>query len=264
MTIRRGFGIAGALDHAIVAELAREAERAGYSTLWANDTPQGDGLAALHVAAAVTSTIGLGVGVIPIDRKPAVTIASQSTALGLPEDRLIIGIGSGALKSGALEAVRNQALALRARTTAKVVIGALGPRMCEIAGEAADGALLNWLVPEYLPVLAQLVRDAAARNDRPEPWIGAYVRVAVAGPAEGRLRAEAERYAGYPAYAAHFARMNVDAIDTCVLGTPENFQQGLRAFETGIDEVVVRAIAAEETLDAYLEVLRAGAPSGDH
>jgi alkanesulfonate monooxygenase SsuD/methylene tetrahydromethanopterin reductase-like flavin-dependent oxidoreductase (luciferase family) len=263
MTVRRGFGIAGVLDHAIVAELAREAEQAGYSTFWANDTSGGDGLAALHVAAGVTSTISLGVGVIPIDRKPAEAIASQSTALGLPEDRLIIGIGSGALMRGALEAVRDQAMALRAKTTAKVVVGALGPRMCDIAGEAADGALLNWLVPEYVPVLAQLVRDAAARNDRPDPWVGAYVRVAVAGPAEVRLRAEAERYAGYPAYAAHFARMNVEAIETCVFGTPENIRQGLRAFETDVDEVVVRAIAAEETLDAYLEVLRAAAPSGD-
>ena len=263
MTARRGFGIAGALDHAIVKELAREAERAGYSTFWANDTPGGDGLAALQVAAGVTSSIGLGVGVIPIDRKPAEAIASQSTALGLPENRLIIGIGSGGLKRGALEAVRDEAIALRAKTTAKVVVGALGPRMCDIAGEAADGALLNWLVPEYLPVLAQLVRDAAARNDRPEPWIGAYVRVAVAGPAEERLRAEAERYAGYPAYAAHFERMNVDAIDTCVLGAPPIIQQGLQAFESGIDEVVVRAITAKENLDAYLEVLRAAAPSGD-
>jgi alkanesulfonate monooxygenase SsuD/methylene tetrahydromethanopterin reductase-like flavin-dependent oxidoreductase (luciferase family) len=260
MTVPRGFGIAGALDTSIVADLAREAEQAGYATFWANDTPAGDGLVALAAAQNTTSSIRLGVGVIPVDRKPAVAIATQLPELGLRQDRLIIGIGSGGLGQGALDAVRSAAELLQMRVEARVVVGALGPRMCEVGGEAADGVLLNWLTPGYLPILARLSTEAARAAGRPKPWIGAYVRVALAGPAEARLRAEAERYERYPAYAAHFRRMGVRAIETCVVGDAEQIEAGLNAFPSDADEIVVRAIAADETFDAYLQVLRAGAP----
>jgi hypothetical protein len=43
MAAARGFGVAGALDHRIVAEVAAAAEAAGYASFWANDTPGGDG-----------------------------------------------------------------------------------------------------------------------------------------------------------------------------------------------------------------------------
>lgn len=263
MTARRGFGIAGALDHRIVGELAREAEQLGYGAFWANDTPGGDGLAALQFAAAATGSILLGVGVIPVDRKPAEAIAAQVRELGLPEVRLILGIGSGALKQGALEVVRRAALELRAQTAGRIVVGALGPRMCEVAGEAADGVLLNWLTPAYLPRLAERTRAGAARAGRSDPWIGAYVRTAVPGAAEERLRAEAERYARYPAYGAHFARMAVEPVDTCVLGHVDAIQRGLRAFEPGCDQVIVRAISAAESAPSYHEVLRSAAPQGE-
>lgn len=260
MSVGRGFGIAGALDHEIAAELAAAAEKAGYQTFWANDTPGGDGLATLVAAAARTSRIGLGVGVIPIDRMPAERIANHAAELRLPLDRLILGIGSGGLKAGARDAVEQAAIELRRATRARVVVGALGPRMCEVGGRAADGVLLNWLTAGYLPTLAAIARDEAKRHGRAEPWIAAYVRVALDGPALERLRAEADRYATYPQYAAHFERMGVRAIETCAYGSPAQIQVGLGAFPTQADEVVVRAIAADETLGAYLDVLRAAAP----
>jgi alkanesulfonate monooxygenase SsuD/methylene tetrahydromethanopterin reductase-like flavin-dependent oxidoreductase (luciferase family) len=260
MPVQRGFGIAGALDTAIVAALAREAEQAGYASFWANDTPTGDGLVALAAAQNVTSSIWLGVGVIPVDRKPAELIASQVVELGLRQDRLFIGIGSGGLEKGALDTVRSAAQRLRDRVEARVVVGALGPRMCQVAGEAADGALLNWLTANYLPALAKVTTGAAQAAAHPKPWIGAYVRVALAGPAQDRLRAEAERYERYPAYAAHFRRMGVRAIETCVVGDPQQIEAGLNEFPPDADEIVVRAIAADETFDSYLEVLKAGAP----
>src|SRR4051794_10637052 len=108
-SMARGFGVAGALDHEIVKGLALAAEAAGFSTFWANDTPSGDGLAALAVAAAKTRAIRLGVGVIPIDRKSARLIIDQVKRLKLPEERLTIGIGSGGLFKGSLNAVGDAA-----------------------------------------------------------------------------------------------------------------------------------------------------------
>lgn len=260
MAIARGFGIAGAVNHQVAARLAAAAEAAGYATFWANDTPGGDGLGSLAAAAAVTSSIQLGVGVIPIDRQPGEVIARRVIELQLPQDRVILGIGSGGLVHGARDAVRDGALLLREKLSAKVVVGALGPRMCEIAGDAADGVLLNWLTPDYLPVLAGITRNAADQAGRPTPWVGAYVRVALDGPAIARLEEESARYASYSQYAAHFERMGVPAIGTCVVGNLFQIQIGLNAFAAGADEIVVRAIASAETETAYLELLHAAAP----
>src|SRR5215204_6193052 len=260
MTI--GFGVAGALDHAIVAELARAAEKAKFSSFWANDTPNGDGLAALAAAQRQTSSIRLGVGVIPVDRKPATDIAAQIEHLDLDPARLIVGIGSGGLTVGAIDSVRANALELRRVTPATVVVGALGPRMCDVGGEAADGVLLNWLTPAQFEGSATQVRAVAAAAGRSAPYVGAYVRVALDGPAAERVGEEAARYEGYPAYAAHFARMGVRAFETCVVGTRYQIADGLRAYSKSAGEVIVRAIAAEETLDAYLALMVAAAPTG--
>src|SRR5918996_303689 len=146
----RGFGVAGALPHDVIRTLAPAAEAAGYHTFWVNDTPHGDGLASLRVAAEVTSQIQLGVGVIPLDRQPADRIARRVDELGLPQQRLIVGIGSGNPQGG-LARVREGATTLEKRLEAPIVVGALGPNMCAMAGKSADGVLLNWLTAGEVP-----------------------------------------------------------------------------------------------------------------
>jgi alkanesulfonate monooxygenase SsuD/methylene tetrahydromethanopterin reductase-like flavin-dependent oxidoreductase (luciferase family) len=92
---QRGFGVEAALAHEIVRELAPAAERAGYRTFWVNDEADGDGLAALGAAAAVTTTIRLGVGAIPLDRQGPERIAWRVKEFALPVERLALGVGSG-------------------------------------------------------------------------------------------------------------------------------------------------------------------------
>lgn len=256
----RGFGVAGAQPHEIVRELAPAAEAAGYRTFWVNDTPHGDGLAALRAAAEVTEAVQLGVGVIPLDRQPAETIARRVKELGLPQDRLLVGIGSGNPKGG-LQRVWDGAQALEKALQALIIVGALGPNMCALAGGGADGVLLNWLTPEYVAPSAALTDEAAAEAGRPRPLILGYVRVAL-GPAGRAVFAdEAARYASYPAYAANFTRMGTPAAGTAVLGdTAEEIRAGLNRYRSELDETVVRAIAGEESLDAYMELLNAAAP----
>ncbi|MBA3416361.1 MAG: LLM class flavin-dependent oxidoreductase [Chloroflexia bacterium] len=255
----RGFGVAGTLDHGIVRELAAAAEAAGYATFWVNDVPNGEGLAGLAAAAVVTARIGLGVGVIPLDRQSPERIAARVADLDLPTERLLIGVGSGAPEGG-LERVRRGVVALRALSPARIAVGALGPKMCRLAGETADTVLLNWLTPAYVPPSAALTLDAAAEAGRPRPWIVGYVRAALA---EGlpRLEAEAARYAGFPAYAANFARMGATALETTVQAADRaGIEAGLAPYLPRLDETVVRAIAAEETAASYLRLLAAAAP----
>jgi hypothetical protein len=255
---KRGFGVAGALDHGIVRPLAVEIERLGYATFWANDTPNGDGLASLSVAAAATGRIRLGVGVIAVDRVPAEIIVARIAELGLPEERLIVGIGAGRTKVGSLELIRRSAETLRSAGIASAV-GALGPRMVALSGEVSDAALFNWLTP--LAAEESTLALRAAAGDRAVEAI-AYVRVALGSKAASRLIEEAARYEAIPAYATHFERMGVRAIDTCAKGEHRaDIHAALDAFDGSLNEVVARAITGEETLDAYVALAESAAPA---
>jgi alkanesulfonate monooxygenase SsuD/methylene tetrahydromethanopterin reductase-like flavin-dependent oxidoreductase (luciferase family) len=259
---RRGFGVAGALDQSLIQAIAAATEQAEYDAFWANDTPSGDGLAALAAAAQVTSRVRLGVGVIPIDRQPAEAILRKIETLNLPVERLVIGIGSGGLHKGGLARVRDAARQLRQASGATVLVGALGPKMCRVAGEAADGVLLNWLTPGQAEVSAGIVRQAAPNGTGTEPEIAAYVRVALGAAAEPKLDGEARFYGRIPQYARHFAKMKVQAIETTVFGdTSDALQAGLAPFDNALDETIVRAVTAADTAEAYLTLLRAAAPA---
>jgi alkanesulfonate monooxygenase SsuD/methylene tetrahydromethanopterin reductase-like flavin-dependent oxidoreductase (luciferase family) len=256
----RGFGVAGALPHDVIRALAAAAEAAGYHTFWVNDTPHGDGLASLCAAAEVTSEILLGVGVIPLDRQPADLIAGRIDELGLPQQRLIVGIGSGNPQGG-LARVREGAATLEKRLEAPIVVGALGPNMCAIAGSASDGVLLNWLTAAYVAPSAAIVTAAAREAGRPRPLILGYVRTVYGLGAREVFAEEAGRYGRFPAYAANFTRMGTPAEATAVIGdTAPEIQAGLASFANELDETVVRAITGEESVDAYMALLEAAAP----
>jgi alkanesulfonate monooxygenase SsuD/methylene tetrahydromethanopterin reductase-like flavin-dependent oxidoreductase (luciferase family) len=172
----------------------------------------------------------------------------------------VIGVGSGAAKGG-VERVREGARSLAASNDASVVVGALGPRMCAVAGETADGVLLNWLVVDYVEPSAAIVEAAARNAGRPRPLILGYVRTVYGTGARDVFAGEAARYGGIPAYAANFARMGTPAHECAVVGdTAAEIQAGLAQFTTELDETVVRAITGDESLEAYLALLHAAAP----
>ncbi|MDI3339272.1 MAG: LLM class flavin-dependent oxidoreductase [Sphaerobacter sp.] len=274
---RWGFGIAAAVPVGVTRATARATEALGYDSFWVNDTPDGDGLAALAEAAQVTTTLALGVGVIALSRRdPASIIAQiygQDPASGrasgggtptspiLPLDRLLLGVGSGTGGPGALARVRDGVRALKEALAVQVYISALGPNMCELAGEVADGVLFNWLTPDYARQSAEWVRASAARAGRPTPTLAAYVRVALGDDATARLRSEGDRYARIPAYSAHFARMGVEPFMTAVAGTSADaIREGLAAWDGVLDLVVVRAITAQDTVEETLTLAQAVAP----
>lgn len=246
MTGRLSVGVAATLDHAIVARLAPRLERLGFAALWVNDTPDADALAALAVAAEHTASLRLAVGVIPMDRRPPAAILAAIAGLGLPEDRLVLGVGSGARRGpGTLAALRAELDELRAGTSAPVMLGALGPGMRRLAAEAADGVLLSWLSPDDARGIARDLDTTTAL----------YVRAAFDPAARTRLETEVARYGGYPAYAAHFAREHLAPLDTVV----DRDAGRVAAYRDAVDEVVLRAVVAEETEADYLRFAEAAA-----
>jgi alkanesulfonate monooxygenase SsuD/methylene tetrahydromethanopterin reductase-like flavin-dependent oxidoreductase (luciferase family) len=260
VTVGRGFGIEAAVPAEIVKQVASEAETLGYSSFWVNHPPGSDGLASLAAAASVTERIKLGVGVIPLDRHPPDQIIATTVRHGLPMDRLWLGVGSGGDQRG-LDRVRRGIDDLRTGTTASVIISALGPKMTRLAGEAADGVLFNWFTPDFENQAGQQVRAAVSQSDRSQPLIMAYVRCGLLPQAQEKLVERSARYGGIPQYARHFTRMGVSAIDTCVSGTTaEELQAGIARHADVLDEVIVRAITADDSAESLLELLRACAP----
>jgi alkanesulfonate monooxygenase SsuD/methylene tetrahydromethanopterin reductase-like flavin-dependent oxidoreductase (luciferase family) len=248
-------GLAGALGPELIGALAPQIEAAGFDALWVNDTPDGDALAALAAAGRVTERLRLATGVIPVDRRPAAAIVDDVRALALPTDRLVVGIGSGGAREGALRRVAEAIETLRALAPTRLAIGALGPRMRRLGVERADGIVLNWLTPTVAGE-----QSAEAHADDPQTRVVLYVRTALEPSASARLADEAHRYASYPNYAANFARTRTAVTDTVIDGA-DALEPRLRAYSAAVDEVVLRAITPEDTLDAYRGFLRRAAPS---
>ncbi len=229
---RVSIGLPGATPPAVIEALAPQLEAAGFRALWLNDTPGGDSLAGLAVAARATSTLLLGTGVIPVDRRPAGSILDS---LGdLPLERLTLGIGIGSAKHGL--ALAEQSLAeLRAGTSAQLALGALGPKMRALGARLADAVLLNWLTPE-----------AAAAQRLAETHTSLYVRTALAPDALPALREEAARYGSYPSYAANFERIGATPLQTTIQEV-----DGIAPYLAAVDELVLRVITREPTLREY-------------
>jgi alkanesulfonate monooxygenase SsuD/methylene tetrahydromethanopterin reductase-like flavin-dependent oxidoreductase (luciferase family) len=258
----RGFALHAGVAPEVIRAAARAVEAAGYDSFWVNYPGPVDGLAALALAAAETTRIALGVGVVPLHTHGPDRIAAAVRANRLPVDRLLLGVGSP--NPGSLGRVRAGVAALRAdplARRARLVVAALGPRMCRLAGEVADGVLFNWLTPEHALVSAGWVRAGAAAATRPGPRLIAYVRVGVGAAGAARLEAEGRLYAAIPAYAAHFARMGAPPATTAVAAaTDAAVPEALARWEPAVDDVVVRALTERDTVDETLALVRAARP----
>lgn len=248
---RTSFGIASALNLDIVREIAPYLEQAGFVTLWVNDTPDGDALESLAVAAEVTRTLRLATGVISVDRRPAAEIIATFRRLHLPEQRVTIGIGSAAPPSP-LSRIASSIDTIRARLSCDVMVGALGPKMRALAVTHGDGALLNWLPPDAARQAVDDKEHALESHGGDRARMALYVRTALGKAARDRLKGEAARYEGIPSYAANFRRLGVSAMDTAVASDlPGGVREGLARYSGVVDEVVIRAVTPNDTVEEY-------------
>jgi alkanesulfonate monooxygenase SsuD/methylene tetrahydromethanopterin reductase-like flavin-dependent oxidoreductase (luciferase family) len=258
--MEQGFALFAGTAPEIVRASAREAEGLGYSSFWVNHPGATDGLAALAQAAGETRRLELGIGVIPLHTRGPDSIVQGVRAHALPLERLLLGVGSP--NPEALKRVRDGVAALRSQLATRLIVAALGPKMCHLAGEIADGVLLNWLTPEHARRSAELVRAGAAAAGRRPPKLFAYVRVALGAAAHDRLRQEADRYAAIPVYAANFARMGVKPVETAIaVETPEAIAPALARWRGVVDELVLRAITGADTVEETVALVRAARPA---
>jgi alkanesulfonate monooxygenase SsuD/methylene tetrahydromethanopterin reductase-like flavin-dependent oxidoreductase (luciferase family) len=258
----RGFGVAAGLDPDVGREIARLCESLGYPSLWSNDHPGASGLETLAVFAEAAPRPDVGVAVLALDRHSPPDVAAKLSEVGLSPERLWLGIGAGFTKRP-LGVVREGLAAMRDAlpATVRIVVAAMGPKMCALAGAEADGVFLNWMTPEKAAWARERVLEGAtaAGRSQPPPIFG-YVRVAVGDDAEQRLLKEESFYRQlHPGYIRHFEALGAPEGTVGIAARDAAQVQEQLARYDAIDHVVVRALghAGAESLGV---VARAAAP----
>lgn len=256
----RGFGVTAGLDPEIAAPLAGRCQELGYSSMWSNDHPGAKGLETLAVYANGADRIELGVAVIALDRQSPEEIAADIDRLGIDRDRLWLGLGSG-LTEKPLTTMREALPALReAIPGVRLVLAAMGPRMCAFGGAEWDGVFFNWMTPEFAARAREQVEAGARDAGRATPPIFGYVRTAVGAGAEERLAKDDSFYRDlHHGYRTHFERLGEPEGTVGVAAENAGVAQQQLSHYRALDTVVIRALASA-TFEDMSALAEAAAP----
>jgi alkanesulfonate monooxygenase SsuD/methylene tetrahydromethanopterin reductase-like flavin-dependent oxidoreductase (luciferase family) len=256
----RGFGVAAGLDPEVAQPLAARCVELGYGSIWSNDHPGAKGLETLAEFGAAAPDLDLGVAVIALDRTPPETIAGDVERLGLDPARLWLGVGAG-FSEKPLTRMRESLPELREKLPGvRLVLAAMGPKMCALAGAEYDGAFFNWMTPEFAATAHTKVKAGAREAGRETPPVFGYVRTAVGPDAAERLAKEESFYRDlHDGYRNHFARL-AEPEGSVGVAAPdaEATQKALGAY-TALDMIVVRGLASAK-VESMGAVAEAAAP----
>src|SRR5438093_7656917 len=213
------------------------AEESGYEALFVPEIAGREAFSTLAGVAGATERLRLGTGVVAIPTRSLPTMAmAAATVQERCGGRFILGVGAGPPGPGSLDRVRRHVGALRAALSGRAVdeaevpgfrlslsltqpppiwLAALGDRMIALAGEVADGVLLNWCTPDRVARARRLVADGASRKGRDPDrvTVAVYVRACIDGDqgvALEALREPTGQYAAMPHYRRQLEAMGLD------------------------------------------------------
>ena len=256
----RGFGVAAGLDPEVARPLAARCAELGYASMWSNDHPGAKGLETLAEFGAAAPQVDLGVAVIALDRTPPEQIAADVERLGLDRERLWLGVGAG-FSEKPLTRMREALPELRERLSGvRLVLAAMGPKMCALAGAEFDGVFFNWMTPAFAAGARQQVEAGAREAGRETPPVFGYVRTAVGPDAAERLAKEESFYRDlHDGYRNHFARLG-EPEGTVGVAAPDRPTPSpqLTAY-TALDTPVVRGLASAK-VEPMIAIAEAAAP----
>jgi len=279
-----------------------------------------------------------GISVVPVPIWAVPSLASVAATTGqLTGSRFSLGIGTGGITSPEYRAsfglpdyppialMRDYLVTLRAllagervdytgktvtlkgvqldwpwdRPKVPVMLGALGPQMLRLAGEASDGAALNWCTPEQIAWSRERVAEGArkAGRDPSEIQMVEYIRICVDEDEDAARRAFTRAVMGYAmarpgaskdqGYRAHFTRMGADdaltelearrdagaSADELIEAFPRDVlrmvgyygpaagaAEAFQRLAVGLDVALVRVVPARPGLASVLNTIRACAP----
>ena len=257
----RGFGVAAGLGPSVAGLLAERCAELGYGSMWSNDHPGAKGLDTLAEFGGSAPSLDLGVAVIALDRTPPEAIAADIERLGLEPSRLWLGVGAG-FSEKPLTRMREALPELREQLPGvRLVLAAMGPKMCALAGAEYDGAFFNWMTPEFAESARAKVEAGAQDAGRETPPIFGYVRTAVGPDAAARLAKEESFYRDlHDGYRDHFVRLGAEPEGTVgvAAAAPPAAKSELARYDA-LDTIVVRGLASA-TVEAMTAVAAAAAP----
>jgi alkanesulfonate monooxygenase SsuD/methylene tetrahydromethanopterin reductase-like flavin-dependent oxidoreductase (luciferase family) len=223
------------LDLWAMRELTQLAERHGYDSMWLPESPGREVFTELTALVLGSERIRIGTGIVPVfARLPTVAAAAMTTAATLAPGRVILGVGIGhkpAMEQGhgvtfyrpfqhtrgfatiarqllsegqisydgEIYPIRHFQLDAPPPQPVPVYLAALRPQMLRLAGEIADGVLMNWATLDYMPQAIAAIRqgaEAAGRNPD-EIGIACYLRTCVTQTPEVVEQACREQLARY-------------------------------------------------------------------
>ncbi len=261
--IARGIGVEGALGSDVVASLAELAEETRYGNFWFNvRSPEVDHIGMLRLAERRTRAIEVGAGVFPLDEYPANELGRNLNSRGVSSPRLIIGIGAGQVREGALRLVEEGVAELRAAVPGlRIAIGAIGENMMRLAGRIADAVLLNWLTPDRLMWARDQIASGAGPG-RPLPALYLYHRAVRGAGAAVRIQAEMAQYRKFPHHRRHQAAMGNPELIGIAAGDPREVDAQLQPY-LGSCIPVLRPLPADRTdASEWQSLTRFFAPKG--
>jgi probable F420-dependent oxidoreductase len=249
--------------------LVRRAEAAGYDDLWTGETNGSDGFTPLVLAAAWTSRMRLGTGVVnPFTRGPAVLAQHAAALADASGGRFVLGLGASSnviverwnerpferplSRMREVVPVLREVLAggrgaggFRLETPpaqpVPIVVAALRDRMLRLGGELGDGTFVNFLpLPAVEHVVARVREGEAAAGREPTEVICRFFCIPGDGIDVARFMFAA--YATVPVYEAFFRALGYgDAIDPMVAAWREGDRKGAvaKAPEELIREIFV-------------------------
>jgi alkanesulfonate monooxygenase SsuD/methylene tetrahydromethanopterin reductase-like flavin-dependent oxidoreductase (luciferase family) len=255
----RGFGVAAGLDPEIARPLAEHCAQLGYGSMWSNDHPGAKGLETLAEFGSAAPGLDLGVAVIALDRTPPESIAADIERFDLDSSRLWLGVGAG-FSEKPLTRMRESLPELREKLPGvRLVLAAMGPKMCALAGAEFDGVFFNWMTPEFAAGARTKVEAGAKEAGRPTPPVFGYVRTAVGPDAAERLAKEESFYRDlHTGYRNHFDRLAEPEGTVGVAAADSDAAQSQLAAYEALDTVVVRGVASAK-LEAMGNVAAAAA-----
>ena len=194
-------------------DIVAEAEALGYTDLWSFETAGVDGFSPLVHAACHTTNTRLGTAIVSTFTRGPATLAMSATACEqAAPGRFVLGLGASteAIVQGwngiafsrpltsVRETVRRMRLALAGERMnladgarggfrldmapgahLPIYIGALRGRMLRLAGEVADGAIINFLPPRAVPTAVAEIRAGAAAAGRDPDSVDVVCRLMV-------------------------------------------------------------------------------------
>jgi alkanesulfonate monooxygenase SsuD/methylene tetrahydromethanopterin reductase-like flavin-dependent oxidoreductase (luciferase family) len=184
-----------------IPALARQAEAAGFGGVWKGETSNRDPIALLAACAPATERATLGTAILHLlARSPVATGMAAATLAALSGGRFTLGLGvanptlagwHGATFAHPLTMARDYLTIVRQtyagervswdgasfaardfrlggavpEAPLRILLAALGPKMSRLAGEIADGILINNATPAAIREIGGWARDAAKRDD---------------------------------------------------------------------------------------------------